>query len=168
MTSRKAARGGVATAAAADKLPADQIPADQIPADKIRADKIRADKIPARWRAGQRALRAVQVAFDVNEQVMEAVRSAAYQANLSTSDQIRMLLQLPVAKQIKRPRLTITLSDADYALLGERFALPEDDRLGIKERAAQALLAFADSQPARIRRAQKNATSHVQGKKRHE
>jgi len=158
VTSRKAARGGVATAAAADKLPADQIP----------ADKIRADKIPARWRAGQRALRAVQVAFDVNEQVMEAVRSAAYQANLSTSDQIRMLLQLPVAKQIKRPRLTITLSDADYALLGERFALPEDDRLGIKERAAQALLAFADSQPARIRRAQKNATSHAQGKKRHE
>ena len=51
-------------------------------------------------------------------------------------------LGLPVADRPKRPRLTVTLDAADYALLAERYGLPPDDRLGIKEAATRELIAF--------------------------
>ena len=84
---------------------------------------ITARPLPERWRRSDPALRAVQVAFDVSEQVMEAVRNAAFAANRSTSDQIRVVLGLDVAKTIKRPRLTVSLSPADYQTLGELFGI---------------------------------------------
>ena len=81
-----------------------------------------APRKPLRWQGSDNALRAVQVAFDVEEAVMEAVRVAAFEANVSTSTQIRDVLGLPVpAERPKRPRLTVTLSGDDYALLAERF-----------------------------------------------
>ena len=99
-------------------------------------------KTPARWQGSERALAAVQVAFDVEEAVMEAIRIAAFRENVSTSQQIRGVLGLPVADRPKRPRLTVTLDAADYALLAERYGLPPDDRLGIKEAATRELIAF--------------------------
>ena len=53
------------------------------------------ERKPARWQGSDDAIRAVQVAFDVEQAVLEAVRRAAFEANLSTSDQIRRLLDLP-------------------------------------------------------------------------
>ena len=104
---------------------------------------------PARWQGADNALRAVQVAFDVEEAVMEAVRVAAFHANVSTSTQIREVLGLPVAERPKRPRLTVTLGPDDYALLAARYSLPADDRLGIKEAATRELIAFATAGQAR-------------------
>lgn len=98
---------------------------------------------PARWQGSDSALRAVQVAFDVEEAVMEAVRTAAFHGHVSTSTQIRLVLGLPVAEKPKRPRLTVTLGADDYALLAERYGLPPDDRLSIKEAATRELMAFA-------------------------
>ena len=40
---------------------------------------------PPRWQGNEQALRAVQVAFDVEEAVMEAIRVAAFHGNVSTS-----------------------------------------------------------------------------------
>jgi len=99
---------------------------------------------PARWQGSESALRAVQVAFDVEQAVMEAVRVAAFHANISPSTQIRKVLGLPVpARAPQRPRLTVTLSEADYALLAARYGLAATDRLGIKEAATRDLMAFA-------------------------
>jgi len=98
---------------------------------------------PARWQASDEAIRAVQVAFDVEEVVLETVRRAAFEENRSTSDQIRFLLGLPVASRPKRPRLTVSLSQADYETLAERYGLSADDRLAIKERLTQELIAYA-------------------------
>ncbi|QTD47498.1 hypothetical protein J1M35_19580 [Ottowia testudinis] len=101
---------------------------------------------PARWQGSDSALRAVQVAFDVEEAVMEAVRVAAFEANVSTSTQIRLLLGLPVAaERPKRPRLTVTLSGDDYDVLANRYGLPADDRLAIKEAATRELIGFAQA-----------------------
>ena len=86
---------------------------------------------PARWQGSDDAIRAVQVAFDVEQAVMEAVRHAAFSNHLSTS------------ARPQRPRLTVSLSGADYELLSSRYKLPADDRLGIKERVTQELIAFA-------------------------
>ena len=107
-----------------------------------------APRRPERWQGSDTALRAVQVAFDVSEAVMEAVRVAAFHDNVSTSQQIRSVLGLPVAARPKRPRLTVTLDASDYAMLAERYGLSPDDRLGIKEAATQELIAFVPPRPA--------------------
>lgn len=98
---------------------------------------------PARWRSSDQAIRAVQVAFDVEEEVFEAVRRAAFNNRLSPSDQIRQILGLPVVRQAKRPRLTVSLSDTDYEALGARYRLPGEERLAIKERVTAELIRFA-------------------------
>lgn len=103
-------------------------------------------ELPSRWRSSQPALRAVQVAFDVSESVLQAIRTAAYEANLSNSDQVRVVLGLPLLRQAKRPRLTVSLSEEDYRLLGERYELDPTDHLAIKERVGAALVAFAERQ----------------------
>lgn len=102
-------------------------------------------RLPTRWQSAQPALRAVQVAFDVSEAVIQAVRRAAFDANLSNSDQIRVVLGLPVIRQAKRPRLTVSLSPEDYQLLGKRYRLDPDDHLAIKERVNAELIAFAEA-----------------------
>ena len=98
---------------------------------------------PARWQSSDEAIKAVQVAFDVEEAVLQAVRHAAFEANLSTSDQIRKILCLTVSSRPKRPRLTVSLAAADYEVLAERYGLTVDDRLAIKERVTHELIAFA-------------------------
>ena len=62
-------------------------------------------------------------------------------------DQIRHILKLAVSKRPKRPRLTVSLTAQDYEILGERYDLPPEDRLAIKERVTQELVRFAN--PAR-------------------
>ncbi|MES3019976.1 MAG: hypothetical protein V4857_00160 [Pseudomonadota bacterium] len=96
-----------------------------------------------RWSGSDAALRAVQVAFDVETQVIDAVRYAALQNRLSPSDQIRKILGLPVTSKPVRPRLTVTLSDEDYVLLAERFGVPLADKRKIKEALHEALINFA-------------------------
>ncbi len=101
---------------------------------------------PLRWQGSDEAIKAVQVAFDVEEAVLQAVRRAAFESSISNSDQIRRLLALPTHERPKRPRLTVSLSPADYELLGERYGLPAEERLAIKERVTQELIAFAQKQ----------------------
>lgn len=101
--------------------------------------------LPSRWARSEKAIRAVQVAFDVEEQVLQCIRQAAFANNLSTSDQIRAVLGLPVTRQAKRPRLTVSLSEDDYALLAQRYRLPADARLDIKECALRDLQQFAQN-----------------------
>jgi hypothetical protein len=99
---------------------------------------------PSRWKGSDEAIKAVQVAFDVEEAVLDAVRTAAFRNNLSTSDQIRHLLDLSTATRPKRPRLTVSLSAADYEVLAGRYGLSVDDRLAIKEKVTEELIRFAE------------------------
>ena len=98
---------------------------------------------PPRWARSDDALKAVQVAFDVEAAVMAAVRAAAFENDVSTSDQIRLLLKLPTTHKPKRPRLTVTLAVQDYEILAQRYGLAPDDRLTIKERVTDELIRFA-------------------------
>jgi len=100
---------------------------------------------PARWSSSDEAIRAVQVAFDVEGAVLDTVRRAAFENHLSNSDQIRTLLDLPTASKPKRPRLTVSLSPADYELLAERYGLDSQDRLSIKEQVTAELIRFAQA-----------------------
>lgn len=103
----------------------------------------------SRWSSSDAALRAVQVAFDVEQQVIEAVRYAALENQLSPSDQIRKILELPITSKPVRPRLTVTLSDDDYALLAQRFGIDVEDKRRIKEVLHQELINFTKKQAPR-------------------
>lgn len=120
---------------------------------------------PARWAGSESALRAVQVAFDVEQAVLENIRIAAFHDNVSTSTQIRHVLGLPVAARPKRPRLTVTLDEADYTLLAARYGLAPDDRLGIKEAATRELIAFHPPAPraAAAKKAPRSNTTRLTG-----
>lgn len=100
---------------------------------------------PERWQRSEEAIRAVQVAFDVEEGVINAVRKAAFESGLSTSDQVRVVLGLAVIRQPKRPRLTVSLSPDDYVELGARYGLAPEDKLAIKERVIADLIRFGAS-----------------------
>ncbi len=100
-------------------------------------------KKPSRWSGSDQALKAVQVAFDVEEAVLESIRAAAFQNNVSNSDQIRTLLDLPTHSRPKRPRLTVSLTPQDYQLLAQRYGLDAEDRLSIKEKVTQELIDYA-------------------------
>lgn len=102
----------------------------------------------SRWSSSDAALRAVQIAFDVEQQVIESVRYAALESQLSPSDQIRKILGLPVTSKPVRPRLTVTLSDADYDILARRFGVDANDKRRIKDALHQELIEFSKKRTA--------------------
>ncbi len=108
---------------------------------------MKAERLPERWRSTEPALRAVQVAFDVSASVLHAVRKAAFEAELSQPDMVRRILQLPVSRPPKRPRLTVSLGPNDYQILGGRYGLDPSDALAIKERVLVELQQFAEGGP---------------------
>ncbi|OUS31994.1 hypothetical protein A9Q98_02240 [Thalassotalea sp. 42_200_T64] len=102
-------------------------------------------KVPDKWQSNVKAVKAVQVAFDMDEKVQQEIRKAAVDASLSPSDQIRMILGLPVHKKPKRPRLTVSLSPDDYLILGEKYALEPGQQLEIKRKLMDELIDFINN-----------------------
>lgn len=103
-------------------------------------------KIPDKWQSSVKAMKAVQVAFDMDEQFQLAIRREALEAGLSPSDQIRTILGLPTSKRPKRPRLTVSLSPADYELLAEKYDLSADQQLEIKRKLMDDLVIHVKNQ----------------------
>jgi len=97
-------------------------------------------KIPDKWQSTIKAIKAVQVAFDMDEKVQLTIRKQALDAGLSPSDQIRDILGLPINKRPKRPRLTVSLAAGDYILLAEKYNLNPDQQLEIKKKLMDDLI----------------------------
>lgn len=103
-------------------------------------------KVPDKWQSNVKAMKAVQVAFDMDEQFQLAIRREALDAGLSPSDQIRTILGLPTSKRPKRPRLTVSLSPADYEVLAEKYGLSADQQLEIKRKLMDDLIVHVKAQ----------------------
>lgn len=99
-----------------------------------------ARKIPDKWQSSIKAVKAVQIAFDMDEKVQLAIRKQALDAGLSPSEQIRSILGLPTNKRPKRPRLTVSLAPADYQLLAEKYKLQAGQQLEIKKMLMDELI----------------------------
>lgn len=99
-----------------------------------------ARKIPEKWQSSLKAVKAVQVAFDMDEKIQLAIRTEALQAGLSPSDQIRSILGLPTNKRPKRPRLTVSLAPDDYQVLAEKYQLEPEQQLEIKRKLMDDLI----------------------------
>ncbi|MBR9727733.1 hypothetical protein ACFOD0_05380 [Shewanella intestini] len=100
--------------------------------------------LPEAWLKNQKAAKATQVAFDLDEKFQYTIRKAALDEGLSPSDQIRTILGLVVSKRPKRPRLTVSLSAEDYVLLADKYGLSPDDQLEIKKRVLDDLVHFVE------------------------
>lgn len=98
--------------------------------------------IPEKWQSEQRAVKATQVAFDVGEEVQYQLRLEALQQGVTPSERIRQILGLPTGKRAKRPRLSISLSEDDFAALARDYDIHEIDRVEIKKHAAQTLIDY--------------------------
>lgn len=104
-----------------------------------------ARKIPDKWQSSVKAIKAVQVAFDMDERIQLSIRKQALDAGLSPSDQIRDILGLPINKKPKRPRLTVSLAPSDYELLAEKYQLNAEDQLEIKRKLMDDLIAHINT-----------------------
>ena len=103
-------------------------------------------RLNERWSSSQKALKAVQVAFDTSEDVAIRLRLEAVRGGLSPSDLIRRIVGLPVRTRPVRPRLTVSLSDADFRILAERYGLEPADRLAIKRRVMEEITSVGDEE----------------------
>lgn len=103
-----------------------------------------ARKIPEKWESSLKAVKAVQVAFDMDEKIQLAIRKEALEAGFSPSDQIRDILGLPTNKRPKRPRLTVSLAPADYELLAQKYDLAPDQQLEIKKKLMDDLISHVN------------------------
>ncbi|MCP4991575.1 MAG: hypothetical protein GY928_37610 [Colwellia sp.] len=99
-----------------------------------------ARNIPEKWQSSVKAIKAVQVAFDMDEKIQLSIRKQALEAGLSPSDQIRDILGLPINKRPKRPRLTVSLAPSDYEILAQKYQLTADDQLEIKKKLMDDLI----------------------------
>jgi hypothetical protein len=97
-------------------------------------------KLPEKWQSSIKAVKAVQVAFDMDEKIQLSIRTQALHAGLSPSDQIRDILGLPTNKRPKRPRLTVSLSPVDYEILALKYNLKSEQQLEIKRKLMDDLV----------------------------
>ncbi len=104
-------------------------------------------KLPEKWQSSIKAVKAVQVAFDMDEKIQLAIRTQALQAGLSPSDQIRDILGLPTNKRPKRPRLTVSLAPADYEVLALKYDLLPEQQLEIKRKLMEELVQHVSESP---------------------
>lgn len=100
-------------------------------------------ELPENWQKSDKSLRAIQIAFEFGAGISDSIRREANRNGLSTSDQIRKIIQLDV-KPPKRPRLTVTLTPEDYRQLAERYRIPDDDKKAIRAAVRRELIEFAE------------------------
>lgn len=107
-------------------------------------------KMPDKWQSSVKAIKAVQVAFDMDEKIQLSIRKQALDAGLSPSDQIRSILGLPVNKRPKRPRLTVSLAPEDYKVLADKYNLQADQQLEIKRKLMDELIEHVNTGEEKI------------------
>lgn len=81
--------------------------------------------------------------FEFNAQISQCIRNQANQNGISPSDQIRAIIGLQIKKP-KRPRLTVSLSEMDYAILANRYGLAAKDHEAIRQAIADELINYSE------------------------
>lgn len=98
---------------------------------------------PQRWSDSDKAIRATQVAFDVENEIIDAVKQEACQKGMAPSDMIRQIVGLEVTVKPVRPRLTMSLKEDDYHELANKYGLQTSERLAIKSRMVEEIRKYA-------------------------
>ncbi len=101
-----------------------------------------------KWQKERQAIKAVQVAFDLGHEVSYLIRTEALERGINPPDRILEILGLPVSSKPIRPRLSISLSEEDFAQLAKDFGVDVSDKLKIRQIAAERLLTHLDDKKA--------------------
>ena len=96
-----------------------------------------------KWEKQKTAIRATQLAFDLSAQVQKTIKKQAIDADFTPSDMIRNILGLEVKSKKTRQRLTFYLNDEELTALAQRYNIPADDKIAIKQKVAEELINFA-------------------------
>ncbi len=97
-----------------------------------------------KWEKEKKAVKAVQIAFDLGQEFSHHIRFEALQKGINPPDRIREILGLPVNSKPVRPRLSISLTHDDFAMLAELYGVEASDRLKIRQIAAEKLIQHLD------------------------
>lgn len=97
------------------------------------------NKLPKSWSRSDKSIKAVQVIFELEQAVSRTLRIKAIELDLSPSDYIRDIVGLPRKKPV-RPRLSISLSEADYETLAKKYKLQPEEKDKIRARIKQELI----------------------------
>ena len=98
---------------------------------------------PKRWRDSDKAIRATQVAFDVENEIIDTVKREACHRGIAPSDMIRHIVGLSVTVKPVRPRLTMSLKEEDYDVLAQKYGLKPSERLAIKAHMIEEIRKYA-------------------------
>lgn len=96
-----------------------------------------------KWKKQDKAVRAAQVAFELEKKTAQSINKMAVAEGLTASSQIRKLIGLSYSPP-KRPRLTVSLSDQDYVILGEKYGVDPEDTLEIKRKIMAELIQLVE------------------------
>lgn len=96
-----------------------------------------------KWPHEVRAVKSVQLAFDLSADIQRAFRVSAAMQDMATPDMVRKVLGLPYKRGQLRPRLTLTLQPEDFDALAQKYQLDATDQLAIKKRVSEELMLFA-------------------------
>ena len=99
-------------------------------------------ELPENWKKSNKSIRAIQVAFEFGAATSECIRKEANRNGLSTSDQIRKIIQLEI-KPPKRPRLTVSLTADDYLKLAKRYQIDVANKAAIRLAMRSELIEFS-------------------------
>jgi hypothetical protein len=105
--------------------------------------------LPPKWQGASKAIKAIQVAFDMDEKIQYQIRRQALEDGVSPSEQIRHILGLPSTRRPKRPRLTVSLNQQDYEVLAQKYGLEPSQQLEIKKIVVDELILFAKNKSSR-------------------
>jgi hypothetical protein len=92
-----------------------------------------------KWNKDNKAVKATQVAFELEQKVARQIHEMAAKEGLTPSSQIRKLVGLTYSPP-KRPRLTVSLSPEDYVELGKKYKVDPEDTLEIKRKIMEELI----------------------------
>jgi hypothetical protein len=100
-------------------------------------------QLPEKWQSEEKTIKAIQVAFDLDEKIQYTLRREALELDINPSERIRQVLGLDTHKTPQRPRLSISLKPHDFLYLAEKYGIDKNNKKDIKNRATLELQQYA-------------------------
>lgn len=100
--------------------------------------------LPEKWKNEEKAIKAIQVAFDLDERIQYVIRWEALDMEINPSERMRQILGLTTNKLPQRPRLSISLKAEDFEILASRYKVNASDKRIIKQQASIEIQKYAE------------------------
>lgn len=101
-------------------------------------------ELPEKWKNEVKAIKAIQIAFDLDEKVQYVIRREALDMDINPSERMRQILGLTTSKVPQRPRLSISLKPEDFKTLANRYNVDALDKRSIKQKASFEIQKYAE------------------------